>query len=448
MHRAARAWSARPWSARPSPARAGSAVRGLSVRGLPVPGTRALLTVLAHTALLASCGRQKVITPVMVDGGDDAAATAGDAQGDAQLGEDGGVGPGCPTPPAARPAGTPSWDSVIGFKNPQSWYATDVAAYVAENVLYYQNPSGGWPKNIDMSYRYGVDAMGAARVTKSMFDNNATTTQLRFLAYIIGSWPDCARLHTAFDGGLGFVFAAQYATNGGWPQTFPLESGYSRHITYNDDAMIHVMSLLRDIAYGATLYGFLPAETVEKATTAMNKGLDCILKTQIVADGKKTGWCAQHDEVTLAPAPARAYELESESGREGPNILSFLLTLDLARPELPKADIVAAVEAAVTFYDSIKLTGIKYVQGTNDMGVADSWIEEDPAAPPLWARFYDYASPFQAFFCDRDGVKKSSLAEIGVERRGGYSWYSTGPGNILGTSYPNWVAKWSSVATC
>ena len=367
-----------------------------------------------------------------------------DAAPDVTGGFDAGVWPGCPMSPAARPAGTPSWSAIAKLTNPQSWYASPAAAYVADNVLYYQNVDGGWPKNIDMSYRYGTDATGAARDSKSMIDNDATTTQIRFLAFARASWPDCQKYVTGFDEGLDFLFAAQYATNGGWPQVYPIEpDDYSRHITYNDNAMVHVMQIMRDIAYGAAPFELVTAAVVDRATAALNKGVDCMLKTQIVVDGKKTGWCAQHDEITLLPANARSYELASESGKEGAGVLAFLMTLDLDRPGISRDGVIAAVEAAVTFYDQIKITGIRYVQGASDAGAEDSWIEADPTAAPIWARFYELTPPFRPFFCDRDGIKKFSLAEIGLERRGGYSWYGRDPSTPLTVTYPTWVKQWN-----
>jgi len=48
----------------------------------------------------------------------------------------------------------------------------------------------------------------------------------------------------------------------------------------------------------------------------------------------------------------------------------------------------------------------------------------------------------RSFFCDREGIKKYSLMEIGQERRNGYGWYSEAPQKVLDT-YPAWKHKWS-----
>ncbi len=36
-------------------------------------------------------------------------------------------------------------------------------------------------------------------------------------------------------------------------------------------------------------------EAFEKANQAFDKGIDCILQTQILVEGKPSVWCAQHD---------------------------------------------------------------------------------------------------------------------------------------------------------
>jgi pectinesterase len=62
-------------------------------------------------------------------------------------------------------------------------------------------------------------------------------------------------------------------------------------------------------------------------------------------------------------------------------------------------------------------------------------------AQPLLARFYDLETG-KPFFCDRDGIKKASLAEIGDERRNGYSWYSNSFEGLK-KKYDKWFEKWN-----
>jgi PelA/Pel-15E family pectate lyase len=266
-------------------------------------------------------------------------------------------------------------------------------------------------------------------------DNGATFTQLTYLARVYDASKE-ARFRTAFLKGVDFLLAAQYA-NGGWPQFFPLRKGYYTHITFNDNAMIGVMTLLRDISRGGTPYTFVNELRREKAGNAVEKGIDCILKCQVIVNGKPTVWCAQHDERTFAPASARAYELVSLSGSESVGITRFLMGIDAPPPA-----VVRSVEGAVAWFETARLKGIrveeqpdpKAPQGTNRVVVSDS------AAPPLWARVYEIGTNLP-MFCDRDGVVRRKLSEIGYERRNGYAWLGVWPQNLLEKEYPAWRKK-------
>src|SRR5205823_14454004 len=93
-----------------------------------------------------------------------------------------------------------------------------------------------------------------------------------------------------------------------------------------------------------------------RAKQAMDRGLQCILKTQVTQNGKLTVWCAQHDEKTLAPAKARAYEHPSLSGSESVGIVEFLIGI-----EQPSPEVVRAVQSAVAWFNASKVTGIRVV---------------------------------------------------------------------------------------
>ena len=123
--------------------------------------------------------------------------------------------------------------------------------------------------------------------------------------------------------GIQFLIDAQYE-NGGWPQYYPLTSGYHLHITYNDGAMIGVMELFRDIVQREDEFEFVSGEFRHDCERALAKGLDCILKTQVRLNGRLTVWCAQHDRETLKPAKARSCELTSLSGHESVGIVVYL----------------------------------------------------------------------------------------------------------------------------
>lgn len=329
--------------------------------------------------------------------------------------------------------------AVASKYNEQNASAEDVR--VAENILLYQRNVGGWPKNKDMHQTLTISQKEELLKLKSIgigatIDNGATVKELDFLSKIYVKIQD-VRYKTAFQKGINYLIEAQYA-NGGWPQFYPLEKGdYSLHITYNDNAMVNVMNVMKAIAEKSDRFSIeLDDATILKAKTAFEKGVEIILKTQYKQHGVLTVWCAQHDETTLLPAKARSYELPSLSGGESPGIVLLLMGIDH-----PSSEIINAVQSAVAWFNKAKINGIRMEEFTNKEGIKDRKIVAYKDAPPLWARFYELEDN-RPFFCDRDGIKKYSVAEIGPERRNGYNWYTNGPQKVL-DAYKKWQPKWS-----
>lgn len=317
------------------------------------------------------------------------------------------------------------------LKKPDAWFATPEAKAVAATILSYQSDYGGWPKNTDT-----VDKpyTGDRKELKPTFDNGATTDELRFLARSFNATKDAA-FQKAFAKGLDYILKAQYP-NGGWPQYIPLSKQYHRHITFNDGAMVRVMEFLREV-HDSPVYAFVPEKDRQAAIEAFTKGVDCILKCQILVDGKPTVWCAQHDEVTLKPANARAYELASFSGSESVGITRLLMSLEKPSPEVKRA-----VEGAVAWFEASRIKGIRIDSKPDPRSPkgTDKVVVPDPKAPDLWARFYDLKTG-KPYFCDRDGIPKPNLADIGYERRNGYSWYGTYAASMLEKDYPDWKKR-------
>jgi PelA/Pel-15E family pectate lyase len=319
---------------------------------------------------------------------------------------------------------------------PAEWYRTAEAVRVGDNVLQYQRRTGGWPKNVDMAVPLSAD--GRARLaaekdtTDSTIDNGATTAQIRYLALLFGAGRQ-ERFRSGVLSGLRYLLAAQYS-NGGWPQYYPLREDYSRRITFNDDAMIRVLEVLRDVAQARPPFVFVDRETRTRAAAAVDRGIQLILRAQIAVNGRRTAWCAQHDENTLEPAAARSYELASLSGRESVAIVEFLMEI-----ERPSHDVVRAVEAAVAWFRESALTGIRLERRADPATPHgfDYVLVEDPAAPPLWARFYDIATN-RPMYVGRDGVVRATFAEVEYERRTGYVYLGDFAARLLNETYPAW----------
>ncbi len=331
-----------------------------------------------------------------------------------------------------------SWREAINQK--ESWYSSKEAQRIADNVLLYQKNNGGWIKNIDMADELSPSKISKlkrekSRPTGTTIDNNATHSQMRYLAKVFSATGKI-EYKDAFLKGVDYLLEAQYE-NGGWPQFYPIREGYYEHITFNDGAMIGVMQLLREIARQIPPYGFVDRERCERSQVAIDKGLDIILKTQIEVNGKLTAWCAQHDKHDLSPAKARDYELPSISGGESVGIVRYLMQL-----ENPGEDVKHAIRSAIAWYKESVLIGWEVIwekDETKPRG-RDRYVVDKEGAGPLWARFYDTETN-KPIFVGRDGIVKESLNDIEHERRVGYSFLGNYAEGLLNEEYPVWEKK-------
>ena len=315
---------------------------------------------------------------------------------------------------------------------------------VGDNILLYQKDNGGWPKNYDMmailTPAQKDSLIKSKSVLNTTFDNGTTYTHISCLARIYYT-TKIEKYKVAIQKGLDYILAAQY-NNGGWPQYFPLENNYSRYITYKDDAMVGIMQLMKDIAEKKPPYNVINESYHKKIKMAYLKGLDCILKTQINDAGKPTAWCQQYDEVSLEPAWARTFEPPSICNRESAEIVKFLMSINN-----PSQKIIDAVQYAVSWFKESKIlnTRVKTIPAPVDttkfrISRTDKVVVNDPAAPPIWTRYYELKT-HRPLFCNRERKIVYSLAEVARERRDGYGWYTYDPQKII-NSYPAWKKKW------
>ncbi len=314
---------------------------------------------------------------------------------------------------------------------------------VAENMLAYQRSVGGWPKTVGkvvVNYEKVLSENERAAIkadslrSDATIDNNATSKEIKYLikAYKAKSDP---RFLAAVQKGVDYLLEAQYE-NGGWSQYYPDHSSYRGEITYNDNAMINVLNIMQDIVDGKNDFDQLKDSYKAKAELSVQKGISCILKTQVVVNGKLTVWCAQYDEKTMKPAKARSFELISLSGSESVGITEFLM-----RIKNPSEEIKQAIHSAMNWFKQSKIEGYAFVftGDPNNPKERDRVLIEKPGSV-IWARFYDIDTN-TPFFTGRDSIKMKTVAEIERERRVGYSWYGTWPTKLFDSKYPAWLKK-------
>jgi PelA/Pel-15E family pectate lyase len=367
----------------------------------------------------------------------DKAALAAERKGLAKL----------PLPPAEH-----THDASMPLDKDAAWYAGPEARHVADNIVSFQTPAGGWGKNQDRSgpvrvkgQAYVPDNISAflakgdydtPRETKwnyvGTFDNNATTTELFFLARVIKALPEGedAPYRTAFVKGLRYLLAAQFP-NGGWPQVWPLEGGYHDAITYNDDAVTLAATVMTDVATNkGDEFSFVPGELRTAATDSASRALAIVLKTQVKnAAGTLTIWGQQHDALTLKPCAARNFEPPLLASDESAALLVYLMSLPDPSPELQ-----GAIHAGIAFLKQAAVTG--YIMTGKD-DPKGRHLEAKADAAPLWPRFLDPDSA-KGVFGDRDQSLHDDMNDLSLERRNGYNFYVTSPAKAL-KAFQKWA---------
>ncbi|MDS0528030.1 pectate lyase [Clostridium sp. SHJSY1] len=300
--------------------------------------------------------------------------------------------------------------SGVTMMQPKTVYAANSGASTAKisDILKYQNTDGGWAKGYNT-------AQGDWK--HSTIDNGYTYSEIRRLASEYKKTKNSAYSAAAIKG-INCLLNMQYS-NGGWPQ-IANSTGYHKHITYNDDAMVNVLYILDEIANKKGDFSFVDNTLANKCKTAVNKGVDCILKTQVKVNGKLTVWGQQHDEITLKPTSARVFEVTSLCSSESAGIVKFLKT----RTATPQIN--ASIKAATDWFKATGITGIKVVKANGDVKV----VNDTSVKTPIWARFYQIGTN-KPIFVGRDGVVKYKLADIDQERRTGYAWYGSWGSSII-----------------
>jgi PelA/Pel-15E family pectate lyase len=324
-------------------------------------------------------------------------------------------------------------------------YSETEITKIADNILLFQRNNGGWPKNYDMRAILTEAQKDSVIRTKNIlhttFDNSTTYTHIDYLARVY-SVTHIEKYKEACLKGIEFTLSAQYP-NGGWPQYFPLEKDYSRHITFNDGAYMGIMKMLLEIKDGVSYYSFIDDEMRKRVALAFDKGLQCILDMQIVDNGRLTVWCQQHDEVTLQPAWARAFEPPSICNGESVDIVRLLMGIDHPSPQIVKS-----VQSAVKWFADSRIynTRVEVVSAPEEKSKwrttdYDRVVVTDSTSVPIWTRYYELGTD-RPLFCDRNSKHLYSLAEVSRERRSGYGWYTYAPQQVL-DKYPAWQKKWA-----
>lgn len=331
----------------------------------------------------------------------------------------------------SRPAPAGS-DFKLGRHHDVAFFNSQAAKELADTIISYQTPSGGWSKAVD--YSLGPRQRGTHWTSQSgqgwhycgTLDNRSTTEQIRFLALIYSTTGDDVYRDAAVRG-LRWLLQAQFPS-GGWPQVYPLEPGYHEAITLNDDAMVHALEVLNGVSQAMPPLDWVDEQLRGEAAAAVQSGLACLYRAQIVIEAQRTLWCAQHDPLTLAPIAARIKEPPSISGGESAAVVKFLMR---RAPDSPEAR--QSIAAALAWFKANQITGLKRItdaKGKTDyINAPDS--SEIYSSEIYWARFYDLQTQKPIFAGADDGVIYSSFSEMAKHNKVAYGYFTTKPAELL-----------------
>ncbi len=333
-----------------------------------------------------------------------------------------------PAPTAKGSAKAEAWQATLGS------YQTDEARRFTETILSFQTPTGGWSKAVNYlqgerkSAMHWTSQSGAGWHYCGTIDNGSTTEQIRFLAANFAVTQHAPCRDSAIRG-IEWLLMAQFPT-GGWPQVYPLEPGYHEAITLNDNAMLHVLEVLIQVGHRDVPFGFVSDELAARCRIAHQKGIECLVKSQVRFDGQATVWCAQHDPIDLLPTAARKMEPASLSGAESADVLKHLMRYGPDNEEVREA-----IESGVKWLAAHEVKGLRKTQSTD----GQTRFVPDEASPEIyWARFYDLKTQQPVFFGAQDGVEYHTFAAMAERNKVAYDYFTTRPRDVITKEYARW----------
>lgn len=283
--------------------------------------------------------------------------------------------------------------------------SVDDVINIAENIRHYQNSDGGWgktnnlrdvfsPEDLQKIYTHTFDD-DRDRAT-SDFDNFGTYGHVEYLIEVYLITKD-KLFKESIIRGVKYILSDQHK-NGSW------ENKNHPAITYNDNVVQGVLKFLNKIIVNKDgKYNFLQ-EFVNDAKDAYEKGIECILKTQIIKNGKRGVWAQQHDHETLKPIWARSYEMPAYVSKESVAVVEVLQEYLEQNPNNQRVKY--AIDSAI------------------------QWFRDNRLPEGNWARFYEL-NTLKPIFCDRDSKITYNIEDLGDNRRYGYGWFSDLPAKLL-----------------
>ena len=323
---------------------------------------------------------------------------------------------------------------------------------IADTILAYQYPNGGWPldQHWEMPSLTPEEAKARAHFKKEMnesgvgttIENGATTLEIFYLARVFQKTGDIRYMEAA-KRGIEYLLNMQYP-NGGWPLYWPSiantdnpKAAYSDYITFNNDVMLNVMQLLRDVSEGKAPYVFAQSDESLRARclASFYQGVLCILDCQVKKNNELTVWAQQYNQETLQPAKARDFEVPALTGcGETVSILSLLMDI----PD-PSERVMTSVTSAVHWLERHAIHHKKLLHYVTREGKTDVKMAQTKDTTLIWSHYYSLETD-RPFFSDYDGIERNEIGEISQTMRNSYVWVSSSPSAVI-RRYYKWIPE-------
>ena len=311
----------------------------------------------------------------------------------------------------------------------------EISDEIAENITAIQNADGGFgllPEATDMAQE-NLEGRRGSLVSESTLEKGATIAELNYIADCLMETPDEA-YESALIKGIHFLLENQNAT-GGWQMNPANPKGFRANLVFTDQITTDVLRLLRRVDSSNALKDVKNTVGAEKIAQAIKAGDHFILDSQLVYDGKKTGWASQYGEDGQA-AMGRTYERESLSAFATADIAEYLMySCD------PEDMIKEAVESAVEWLEEVKIEDKEAVyisdlsmqngfdvfllDGT-EPGILDTSFADDGLG--TWASNYTYKSgKFKPLYSDVDPKRpeQPKVNDWNAAASDNLIWYAT-----------------------
>jgi PelA/Pel-15E family pectate lyase len=324
----------------------------------------------------------------------------------------------------------------------EGFYASEDALQIAKNLETFQHPLlGAWDKHILHDGFFANEKQEFYH--QGTFDNNQTTGQLEFILRVLVHYnftnpQDELLLLNSLNKGVKYILDSQYKSgkdSGGFPQVYPLPKDYQRFVTFNDHAMINVMSFLYELNFNPIYQDLILPKYKLNLVNSYAQGFEYILKAQIKQEGKLTVWAQQYEN--LKPARARSYELPGLATHESLGVIEFL---EKENQRIPNSRIQNALQSAKEWFERSKYRGIDHRYLKDKKNPRCELIPEVDSKQ-VWARYYDLESnkPFFAYRTKTNTSPENKLITDGTiegicqafneyaandqERASGYAWF-------------------------